>query len=117
MNKEEILILILILAFCFLALIYIIIKGINRNLNTLKTNKQYLPDQKDFVKVIKIEEVEIPQKFYSYIYSFIITFKSIDTGKVFDLYVEEYDAKLFDIDEEYHINHDGVVLFEYRKSF
>lgn len=116
MSKEEIGLLIIIILVFLMLMVVIIVKGVNKNLNFLNNNKQYLPEQKDYVKVIKKEKIEIPKKFYSYTYSYIVTFKLIDTGTILDLYVEEYDADILDLDGEYKINHDGVVLFEYHES-
>lgn len=116
MTKEEIAILVVILIMFLFFIIMIFIKSINRNINYIKSNRQYLPEQKDFVKLIEINKLEIPQRYYSYTYTHSLIFKSIDDSRVIELCVEEYETKILEIGEEYNITHDGVVLFSYYKS-
>ena len=97
---KVILIVLSIFIIAFLMIIFIIVLVAKKTLRTLSENKRYLPEQKEEVKLIKLEK-----------------FQTLKNEEILELLVEEYDAKELVVNEEYYVVHDGVVLFEYRRTF
>ena len=95
-------------------IIFIIVLVAKKTLRTLSENKRYLPEQKEEVKLIKLEKLEFFQTYYLKKYQYVAIFKN---EEILELLVEEYDAKELVVNEEYYVVHDGVVLFEYRRTF
>ena len=88
-----------------------------KTLRTLSENKRYLPEQKEEVKLIKLEKLEFFQTYYLKKYQYVAIFQTLKNEEILELLVEEYDAKELVVNEEYYVVHDGVVLFEYRRTF
>ena len=63
------------------------------------------------------EKLEFFQTYYLKKYQYVAIFQTLKNEEILELLVEEYDAKELVVNEEYYIVHDGVVLFEYRRTF
>ena len=83
-------------------IIFIIVLVAKKTLRTLSENKRYLLEQKEEVKLIKLEKLEF--------FQMLVKKKKKKKKK-------KNDAKELVVNEEYYVVHDGVVLFEYRRTF
>lgn len=110
--NNPVVIIVLIFSVCLLGVLYIISRAVNNTVKQLSNNKVYLQEVKQDVILIKLEQLDLPQKFYNKSYLYLATFKNIYKEEYVSLYVEEYDALELKVDEEYRILHDGVVVFE-----
>ena len=114
---KVILIVLSIFIIAFLMIIFIIVLVAKKTLRTLSENKRYLPEQKEHVKLIKLQKLEFFQTYYLKKYQYVAIFQTLKNEEILELLVEEYDAKELVVNEEYYVVHDGVVLFEYRRTF
>ena len=114
--KEVIGIIIAILLFAFVAIMMIIIKNVQKLYTEYKNKNHFNLEKKDQLKCLKIEKLEEAQKFYNKPYKYKVTFEYIITHQEIELYVEEFDANEFNIEDEYIINHDEVVVFDIIKK-
>ena len=114
---KVILIVLSIFIIAFLMIIFIIVLVAKKTLRTLSENRRYLPEQKEEVKLIKLEKLEFFQTYYLKKYQYVAIFQTLKNEEILELLVEEYDAKELVVNDEYYVVHDGVVLFEYRRTF
>ncbi len=115
--KETIGIIIAIFLFAMVYIIVLIIRSIQKNYRFYQDNNKLNLEQKDSLKCIHIEKLDTPEKYYNRHYNYLVRFENIDTHQSIDLYVIEYDASNIILDEEYVVNHDGIVLFSIRETF
>ena len=109
-------IIIAIFLFAFVAIMTIIIRNVQQLYRTYKGKNKFNLEQRDRLKCLNINKVEIVEKYYNREYKYIVQFENIDTHQILKLYVEEYDAKELDKNEEYMVIHDGIVAFNIYKT-
>lgn len=102
--------------FAFAYVIVVLVRSSVKNYNVYKEHKKYIEEQKDEVTCIKITKLDMPQRYYSKDYLYLVIFQDINNFAYIELYVEEYDAKELIIGDEYNIVHEGVVAFEIKKK-
>lgn len=117
MTKEEIGLLILIIVLAIFFITTIVLKSIAKTKTFVHENKQYLANQKDYVKLLEITPLEMPEYFYKREYKYEIVVKSLDNQQVYNLYILEYDVKVLEVNEDYNLCHDSVVVLEISKNF
>jgi hypothetical protein len=114
--RETIGIIIAIFLFSMVYMIVLMIKSAQKSYRFYQENNKLNLEQKDNLKCIHIEKLDTPEKYYNREYNYLVRFENIDTHQSIDLYVIEYDALNVIIDEEYVVNHDGIVLFSIRET-
>lgn len=117
MSKEEIGYLVLVLLVLFLIFLTILIMTIRKQMPLLLQAKTTITNPTQTVVLQKKDVLEIPVSYYQQIYTHQAIFQDIDTKKEITLYVTKDQE--FDLleKEDYIITHDGVVLFEARRSY
>lgn len=110
--NNPILIIILIFVGCLLGVLYIISRSVNKTIKQLSNNQVYLKETKLDVILVSLEKLDMAEKFYNKPYLYLANFKNIYKEEYISLYLEEYDALELHLNDEYHILHDGVVVFE-----
>ena len=114
--RETIGIIIAIFLFAIVYMIVLMIRSAQKNYRFYQENNKLNLEQKDNLKCIYIEKLDTPQKYYNRLYQYLIRFVNIDNHKSVDLYVEEYDALNINVDDEYIVLHDGIVVFSIKES-
>lgn len=104
---------IIILLVAFLLVIFIIIRSSTKVYHNYQSHKKLLAEQHELVKCLQIKHLEQPVKYYLKEYQYQIQFENVFNHQIIDLYVQEYDALLLEINEEYNIIHEGLVLFSF----
>ena len=115
--RKTIGIIIAIFLFAFISILMIIIRNAKQLYKIYKDKNKFNLEQRDRLKCINIMKVENVQIFYNKPYEYFITFENVDNHQIFELYVEEFDAKELYVNDEYIIIHDGVVVFNIYKTF
>ncbi len=105
-----------IFLFAIVVVTLIIIRSTTKVVKTYKEQRKYFAEQKDEVACLKIVKLDDPVSYYMKKYTHLVTFKSLNTSDIIDLYVEEYDALNLLVNEEYKIIHEGLVLFELKNK-
>lgn len=109
-------IIIAIFLFAIVAIMTIIIRNVQQLYRTYKGKNKFNLEQRDRLRCLNIKKIDVAEKFYNRTYEYIVKFENIDTHQIIDLYVEEYDAKELDVNEEYMVVHDGIVVFNIYKT-
>ncbi len=117
MTKEEIGYLVVILLVLFLIGFMILIKTIQKQKPLFLQVKESIADQTHSVVLQKKNQLEIPVSYYQQTYTYQALFQDMYTKKEITLYVTKDQE--FDLleQEDYTITHDGIVLFEARRSY
>ncbi|MCM1260015.1 MAG: hypothetical protein NC182_03660 [Prevotella sp.] len=117
MTKEEIGYLVLVLLALFFIFLFILIITIRKQMPLFLQAKSTMSNQTQIVVLQKKEQLEIPVSYYQQVYTYQAIFQDIYTKKEIVLYVTK-DQELDLLEkEDYTIMHDGVVLFETRRSY
>lgn len=117
MTKEEIGYLVLLLLALLMIFLFIIILTIRKQIPVISQAKILATDQKQTVVLQKAIALEYPVSYYHQVYTYQMTFQDIYTKKEVVLYAT-MDQQLDILEkEDYLIVHDGLVLFEARRSY
>lgn len=117
MTKEEIGYLVLIVLVLFLIFFMILIMTIRKQMPLFLQAKSAITNQIQTVVLRKKDQLEIAVSYYRQLYDYQAIFQDIYTKKEITLYVTKDQALDLFEKEDYTITHDGVVLFEARRSY
>ena len=117
MTKEEIGYLVVILLALFLIGFMMLVRTIRKQMPLFLQVKESIAGQTHSVVLRKKNQLEIPVSYYQQTYTYQAVFQDMYTKKEITLYVTKDQE--FDLleQEDYTITHDGVVLFEARRSY
>lgn len=117
MSKEEIGYLVLLFLALFMIFLFVIILTIRKQMPVISQAKTLATDQRQTVIFLKAILLEYPVSYYHQTYTYQMIFQDIYSKKEIVLYATK--DQQFDIleKEDYLITHDGLVLFEARRSY
>lgn len=117
MDKQVVIYVVIILVFALGLVNIIIFLSIFKQRNLFQQAKRCMNDQQNTIVIKKIKKLDEQSYFYRQTYTHQIIGVDIYTKEELVLYVTPHDILDFTEDDEYQINHDGVVVLAFTKNY
>ena len=117
MEKNEIIALVLIGVGLLLSFGFVFFVSLYKQRSAFQEFRKSFGEHKEEVILRKIEKFGIPVNYYKKTYDYIATFYVPQSKSSIDLYVESYFHTDLIVNDKYIIEHDGLVMFECKKTY
>lgn len=117
MDRQIIFYVIIILVFSLGLFWLVIFLTIAKQKDLIRQARKCINDQQNTIVIRLIKRLDEPNYYYRKQYTHQIVGIDIYTKEEIVLYVTESDSKDFVEKDEYQVNHDGVVVLEYKKNY